>query len=164
MNKIKGDKYEKFFKSNKDTWIERLEKVKEYINKNHRRPLDADKNPAVKILGYWISRQQIFYKNRKYIMKNKEIYDTWSEFIKEYRDYFQSNEEIWIETLEKVKGYINENHRKPSHIDKNTTIKSFGNWLSKQQYNYQKKIKIMKNKEIRNKWKEFLNEYESYYK
>lgn len=97
-------------------------------------------------------------------MKNKELHDIWSEFVKEYKDYFQSNEEIWIEILKKVKEYIDENHKKPSHIDKNTTIKSFGNWLSKQQYNYSLNVKIMKNKEIRNRWKEFLVEYDNYFK
>jgi hypothetical protein len=71
---------------------------------------------------------------------------------------------MWNEMLEKVKEYINENHKRPSHHDKNKEIKQIGNWLQLQQTNYKKEQQIMKNKEIRKRWEEFVKEYNEYFK
>jgi uncharacterized protein YeaO (DUF488 family) len=71
---------------------------------------------------------------------NDEIRNLWKEFTKEYNEYLKSNEEIWIDNLNKLKQYINENNIKPSTISKNNEIKQLGQWISNQQRNY-KKIK-----------------------
>ncbi len=46
-------------------------------------------------------------------MKNEEIYNKLTEFITEYQEYFLDNEIQWINTLEGVKKYINENNKRP---------------------------------------------------
>jgi len=147
-----------------EIWMKRLDEVKKYIDKNGKRPSTHDKNNEIKQLGYWIVRQQINYNKKEYIMKNEEIYNKWTEFINDskYKEYFITNEELWNETLNKVKKYIDENNKRPSSVDKIENIKILGCWICKQITKYKKKEKIMKNKEIYNKWTDFIND--DYYK
>ena len=98
---------------------------------------------------------------------NKEIYDAWTEFINDpkYKEYFQSNEDIWKENLCKVKKYIDDNKKRPSQHDKNKDIKKLGTWVGCQQENYKKKKYIMTNTEIYDMWTEFINDpkYKEYF-
>ena len=96
-------------------------------------------------------------------MKNPEIYNKWTEFItsKKYKKYFLSNEDEWLNNLDNVKKYIDENDKRPSTND----ILGLGSWLSKQQTKYKLKEHIMKNPEIYNKWTEFITseKYKKYF-
>jgi hypothetical protein len=76
------------------------------------------------------------------------------------------NEDYWINTLEKIKIYINENKKRPSSEDKNKDIKIYGTWLKTQIKNYSKKEQIMKNEEFRKLWELFINDpiYSIYFK
>ena len=67
--------------------------------------------------------------------------------------------------FDKVKQYINTNNKKPIKRDKNKEIQILGSWVSTQQKNYNKKLDIMKNQEIYNKWTEFKNndKYKEYF-
>ena len=91
-------------------------------------------------------------------MSNKNIYNKWTEFINDekYKIYFLDNETEWINKLELVKKYIDENNKKPSKNDEN---KELSYWISHQVANYKKKTQIMSNEKIYNKWKEFINNY-----
>ena len=93
-------------------------------------------------------------------MKNEEIYNKWTEFIndKKYKEYLSSSEEIWLINFEEVKKYIDKNDKRPSGRDKNNSIKELSNWIGNQQKNYKTKKNVMKNEEIYNKWKEFIND------
>jgi NAD+--asparagine ADP-ribosyltransferase len=156
--------YRKYFKTNEEKWSDTLKQVKDYIDKNKKLPSTTNKNKNIKTLGMWIGTQQTNYSKKAYIMQNKEIRTIWEEFIKEYTKYFKTNEEKWNDTLKQVKEYIDENKKKPSSTDKNNNIKMLGKWIGTQLTNYSKKIKIMKNKEIRTIWKEFIEEYSKYFK
>ncbi len=92
---INDKKYITYFKSNEESWIERLDEVKLYIDSNNKRPTVHDNDSAIKKLGTWIGRQQTNYKNRKSIMSDEATYNRWTEFIndKKYITYFKSNEE-----------------------------------------------------------------------
>jgi hypothetical protein len=46
-----------------------------------KKPSTIDKNKDVKILGKWVSNQQTNYKKKEQNMKDKEIYDMWTNFI-----------------------------------------------------------------------------------
>jgi hypothetical protein len=70
-----------------------------------------------------------------------------------------SNDEIWNNTLEKLRLYIETNNKLPSQQDKNKDIKQLGSWISNQKTNYSKKEYIMKEENIRNKWEDFMNTY-----
>ena len=97
-------------------------------------------------------------------MLNKNIYDEFTLFLKKYHIYFRSNDEAWTYKLEKVKTYINKNNIRPNKRDENKEIKLLGQWLIEQLINYKKKISIMKNKNIYNKFTDFLQQYEKYFK
>jgi hypothetical protein len=82
--------YKVYFISNKDNWIDILNKVKLYIDTTNKRPSSGDKIKEIKKLGQWICDQKKNYNNKKYIMKNEEIYNKWTEFINDdnYKKYF----------------------------------------------------------------------------
>ena len=166
-NFINDNNYKKYFEDNKNIWIDTLEQVKLYINKNNKRPSSTDKDNENKKLGSWICTQLIKYKTKKEIMSNENIYNKWTEFINDdkYKIYFEDNNKKWIDTLEKVKIYINENNKRPSKDNKNIEIKSLGSWIGSQVNNYKTKKNIMSNKEIYNKWTNFINDdkYKKYF-
>jgi len=157
--------YEKYFQSNEEQWYENLQKVIEYIDKNKKRPSEKDKD--ILQLGVWISCQTTNYKNKKQIMSNEKIYNKWTEFINnpQFREYFQSNEERWIEQLQKIIKYIDENKERPNSMDKNKENKISGRWIVTQIKNYKIKTEIMKNEKIYNRWTEFINnpQYREYF-
>ena len=40
------------------------------------------------VRGSWNQNQQNNYKQKNRIMKQQEIYDIWTKFIEEYKEYF----------------------------------------------------------------------------
>ena len=157
------EKYDKYFKTNKEKWFEIFNKVKIYIDKNEKRPPCHSKNKEIQYLSKWISHQQSNYRTKSKCMKNEEIYNQWTEFTNEFNVYFKTNEEQWFESLEKVRKYIDENKKRPSNSDKNKNIKSLAQWIGDQQKNYKNRINIMKNEAIHDKWTEFIGEYKEYF-
>ena len=157
---IKDSKYIEYFVEDEDKWNSNLEKVKEYIDSNKKRPSSGDKYKEIKSLGIWVSNYNQNYKNKSGLMKNEEIYKKWEEFIHDpkYLEYLMSDEDKWNSNLEKVKEYIDSNNKRPSSTDKNNEIKSLGSWIIVQLTNYKKKSRIMKNEEIRKKWEEFIHD------
>jgi hypothetical protein len=147
------------FMSNNEMWNDTLEKVKMYIETNNKLPLQQDKNKDIKQLGIWISRQKENYSKKEQIMKEENIRNKWEDFISTFSHIFMSNEEIWNNTLEKLRLYIETNDELPSKRDKNKDIKQLGSWISNQKTNYSKKEYIMKEENIRNKWEDFMNTY-----
>jgi superfamily II DNA or RNA helicase len=157
---INDDKYKQYFLSNEEFWINTLETLKKYIDDNKKRPSESSKNKKIIQLGQWIQTQRQKYLNKDKIMKNELIRKKWEEFINDdkYKKYFISNEEDWINKLEKIKKYIYDNKIRPSIYDDNDEIKSYGTWFSNQTKRYKRKIWIMKNDNIRKKWEEFIND------
>jgi hypothetical protein len=150
--------YEEYFISDDEKWYDNLSKVKEYLNKYHKRPSDKD------YLDGWLSSQIQNYKNKNKSMNNSEIYDTFTIFLNEYNEYFRSNEEIWYDKFNKLKEYIDENHKRPSEVDKNEYTASLGKWLSRQLKNYKNRTQIMKDDKIYSIWSSFIEEYKEYFK
>jgi len=112
------------------SWEEKLKLVKSYIETNDKLPSKRDKNKDIKQLGSWILTQKATYSKKEQIMKQQNIRNTWEDFISTYSHLFMSKEEIWNDTLEKVKSYIETNNKLPSSTDKNKEIKQLGNWIS----------------------------------
>ena len=144
------------------TWYEKLEMVKQYIDENGKRPSKHEKDKEIKQLGVWISTQQQNYKNKEYNMKNKDIYCKLTQFMNEYEEYFLDNKAIWINTLNKIKEYIDNNKKRPSTHDKDKEIQQLGRWINNQERNYKKKEHNMTDDERYNIWSQFMNEYEEY--
>jgi len=141
------------------SWEEKLKLAKSYIETNDELPSSTDKNKDIKQLAYWISNQKTNYSKQQYIMKEENIRNKWEDFINTYAHLFISNYEMWNDTLEKVKSYIETNNKLPSKHYKNKDIKQLGIWISTQKATYSKKEKIMKKENIRNKWEDFINTY-----
>ena len=96
-------------------------------------------------------------------MKDIEIRKLWEEFTKKYKEYFQSNNEFWLNNLKLIEDYMIINKKRPSTRDKNVDIKKLCIWISNQQTNYKKNEKIMKDIEIRKLWEEFTEKYQKYF-
>jgi superfamily II DNA or RNA helicase len=159
---INDDKYNKYFEDNITRWYNNLESLKQYIDINNRRPPSTYKLTNIS-LNQWIHENKHNYQQKEHIMKNEEIYNTWTEFINEYNKYLGNNETIWYYKLNNVKKYINANQKKPNREDINDEIKSLSNWIRTQQSNYKLKKNIMIINEIYNKWTDFINEYKEYF-
>ena len=157
------ENYKEYFQTNNKIWINNLDKCKKHIDENKKTPSTHDKNQEIKQLGYWLSTQKKNYEKKEQIMKDEEIVELWEEFVDNYKEYFQTNNEIWINKLNKAKKYINENKKIPSCCDKNNEIKQMGQWLSCQKQNYGKKVEIMKDEEIVKLWEEFIENYKEYF-
>ena len=157
------EKYKEYFISREEIWFKRLEDLKNYIDLNKKKPSESNKNKEIKQLGRWISDQQKKYKTKKEIMSDEKIYNEWTEFLEKYKEYFISNEELWLNTLEELKKYIDLNKKRPSSIDKNKEIKQLGSWISNQQTNYKTKKQIMSDEKIHNEWTQFLEKYKEYF-
>jgi superfamily II DNA or RNA helicase len=155
--------YEKYFLSNEDNWKNMLNNVKNYVDENNKLPSSEHKNDNIKVIGRWILHQKNNYKKRTQIMKNQEIYNLWTTFMKEYEKYFLSNEDNWKNMLNNVKNYVDENNKLPSSEHKNDDIKVIGRWIGTQKNNYKKRTEIMKNQEIYDLWTTFIKQYEKYF-
>ena len=162
-----NEKFQKKFLNVKEyigvSWDNIFEKVKVYINTHHKIPSHNDKNNDTKKLCNWIQTQKIYYKKKIFIMQNKEVRYKWEMFISENYEYFNVNYCNWNKSLEQVKKYIDDNHKKPSPRDENENIRVMGIWMGTQQKSYNKKNNIMQNDNIIKKWEEFVNEYKKYF-
>jgi predicted RNase H-like HicB family nuclease len=141
-------------------WHDKLAQVEKYIKENGKLPSSTDKNIHIKSLHYWINDQKRNYKNNKQIMKNKEIRIEWEYFINKYEELFRNNKEVWKDKLNKIKDYIKENGKLPSRENKNDNIRKLLSWIVYQKMNYKYNKEIMKNKEIKKEWKDFINNYQ----
>jgi len=164
---ITNDRYKEHFTSNEEEWYFNLNKVKEYMNREEKRPSQHDKDNEIKKLGAWISNNTTNYKKKERIMKNEEIRTSWEEFTTDdrYYNYFISNEEEWYLNLNKVKEYMDREEKRPSKEDKDNEIKKLGTWIGTNIKNYKKKQNNMKNEEIRMSWEEFISDilYKNYF-
>ena len=150
--------YEQYFVSNEESWTIKLDELKAFINLNERRP---NKNKETeKVLGIWLTNQLVKRKAKKEIMSNEDVKNTWDNFIKDYKQYFVSNEELWTNKLTELKAFINLNKRRP--LVSKETEKVLGGWLANQLTRRKTKTKIMSNEDIRGSWDSFIKNYEQY--
>ncbi len=164
---INSEQYKKYFLSNELLWYGNFNSVKEYIDKNNKKPPEKDKNQELNFLGRWILTQMQNYKKKKQIMTNDKIYKEWTDFVNDdkYKKYFESNELSWLNNLNSVKNYIDEYNKRPSNKDKNQEFKFLGKWISHQITNYNKKTHVMKNEKIHKEFHDFINDdkYKKYF-
>ena len=66
----------------------------------------------------WLNNQIACKKQKKLIVNNVDIKNIWNNFIKDYKKYLLSHEELWIIKLNKLKNFIDLNKRRPSRINK----------------------------------------------
>jgi len=146
-----------------DKWEENFQKLKDYINENKKRPPQGSKDNVGKFLGNWLANQQQCYKNKRGGMKSEERYDTWTKFLEDYKEYLLNFEELWNDNFQKLKNYIDENKRRPTHDSKDKYEKLLSSWVSNQKNNYKIKKDGMKIQARCHRWKQFLEEYMEYF-
>ena len=78
---ITSKKYSHYFQTPIEKWHSHFNKLKEYIDLNKKMPVQRSTNINIVKIANWLADQKKNYKKRIYIMKNKNIYDNWTEFI-----------------------------------------------------------------------------------
>jgi ribosomal RNA-processing protein 8 len=141
-----------------------------FINKNKRSPAVKDN----KFLNNWLSIQNYNYKTKKHSMIDETIYNLWSDFLEEYKEYInvkleytkkeKNNYELWYEKFEELKQFINNKGKTPSDGSKYEDEKKIGGWLQTQRSNYKNNSEGMKDETRYKLWTEFLEEYKEYLK
>ena len=83
-------------------------------------------------MGSWVATQLEIYKKKSNIMKDEQIRLKWEEFVNDarYKEYMMSDEDVWYNTLSKVKAYIDEHKSRPSSTSKDKAIKTLGGWIT----------------------------------
>ena len=156
--------HHEYLKTNNEIWYEAFEKLKQFINKNEKRPSQYAENKEEKYLANWIQYQNKNYKIKKVNMSDLKKYKLWTQFLECYEEYFKSDDDIWRETFEKLKQFMNENKKSPSQYAENKEEKYLGRWIQYQNKNYESKKHSMKDTEKYNLWKNFLKDYKEYFK
>ncbi len=145
----------KLFLNNEELWNYNKIKVEEYIQQYSKLPAQTDKKQDIAVLGNWIQSQKQNYIKKSKIMIDETIRTIWEDFVKQYEKYFMSNEEIWMTRFDELNEYINIHKKIPTFRDKE--VVSLVQWMRHQRKNYDNRIQIMKNEDIRKLWKEFTD-------
>jgi superfamily II DNA or RNA helicase len=143
-------------------WEEKFEWVKNYIDENGKKPSQYDKNIKIQRMGEWINTQKHNYKHKILNMKDKNIYDKWTEFINNNLDFFTSFIDNWKNKLNQVKNYYKEYKKIPTKYNIDNTDKeglALGKWITKQKMAFNNKDRLMQHDEILSLWNEFRKEY-----
>ena len=163
MNINRKDEFEKIIKkypilmNNSDKFSDNLKKVIIYIEKNNKRPSCESNDKDILELGKWLNCRLQRYR------KNQNIYDEFNLFVEKYSEYILKYDELWFHNLNKAKKYIDENNFRPSSKSDDKEIQKIGCWLVRQDGNYKKNKKMMRNKIFRDEWDKFKLEYKNYF-
>lgn len=145
-----------------ERWKEMLLEATEYMDTEKKRP--NSRTP----LGGWVNKQIEYYDSDinkcKYIMKNPNVHQSWSETRTKYSDYLCIDRvKNWKNMLSKVIEYMDNNNKPPSQINTSKDIKNLGKWISHNKTNYNDDItksrNLMKNSEVRQLWCETVDKY-----
>ena len=152
-----SDKTTHFVKTDEDKYMKvtRDKKYKEKPEKRVERPHRNAKpfvhsNPDVQVL--WGFKSDIDV--------GKSVFGGYIE-----ADVVVDNEEKWFEKLDASKNHMDIHGKRPSKHDKDTIIRSLGQWISHQLMNYKSSKHIMKNPEIRKAWESYTSDpkYSKYF-
>ena len=153
------NKYPLLFMDNIEIWKNILRQIDIYIHQNNILPSRYDDNDDVKKLGNWIDTQKKNYDKEDKIMKDNEIRLLWKTFIDKYPQFFISYKAEWMKTFNEVKQYVELHNILPTQCHKEYNVKKLGNWIGNTKQNYKTNIGIMKDKEIKLLWENFIDKY-----
>jgi hypothetical protein len=111
------------------TWLNTFEKVKEFTDKNNRRPNIRDLEPEVNRLYCWIRKSQSNWCRKLHEMSNPKIYERWNQFdIQEtHVKKIEISHEMLLNIAEMHKQCIQTQELEESSDD----VKAVGEWLGK---------------------------------
>ena len=141
-----------------DSWKKNLQELKEFIKKYNKLP--SIKVDCEKYLSHWIYDQNHHFKKNIDIMKLPEIQKLWKDFVSENKSLFVLPNEIWSKRLEDLEQFITNNNRLPSQASSEDHEDiSLAKWIVRNNDEYVKNEKAMKDPIIRNEWNDFKNKY-----
>ena len=151
------EKHKEYFNTSDELWFNNLQLLKQFLDNYKIRPTEQTN----KILWSWSGNQIQNYKTNKDGFRNKERCKLWEEFMEEYKEYFNTSDELWFNNLQLLKQFLDKYKKRPTRITENT----LHNWVSDQlkMYNY-KKGWVNDNPERCRQWEEFIREYVEYIK
>jgi superfamily II DNA or RNA helicase len=145
-----------------DSWKKNLNELKEFIKT--KKPNAKSKDETERKLGKWLELQVFSFKHNQNIMKVPEIKELWNEFTSENKNLFVSNNETWSINLNKLEKFILSNNRLPtqsSKEDKDTIL--LAKWIVRNNDEYNKNEKAMKDEETRSLWNNFKENYSKFF-
>tara|TARA_Y100000385_G_C13088148_1_gene637384 strand:- start:1594 stop:2823 length:1230 start_codon:yes stop_codon:yes gene_type:complete len=160
-------KYNKIYNSmiilqnGEEIWYLKKIKLKEYFDKDKKRPSKNDPDKEIRTLTNWIGRQNISFVRKEDIMKNEKIRNEWIKFKEEYKEYLMSYKEIWMERFQALIKYIEENKKLPSRSIESEKYLEL--WIQTNHKNYKNKTNIHEDEEIRKIWQKFMEDYKEYF-
>jgi hypothetical protein len=151
------EKHKEYFNTSDELWFNNLQLLKQFLDKYKKRPTEQTN----KILWSWVINQTGNYKTNKDGFRNKERCKLWEEFMEEYKEYFNTSDELWFNKLQLLKQFLDKYKKRPTRITENT----LHNWVSDQLKMYNsKKGWVNDNSERCRQWEEFIREYGEYIK
>lgn len=156
--------YCKYFELPDEIWHKKFKELKYFIDENKTKPERYKGSNDEQMLANWMSKQIENYKMKKKGMKCIDRYNLWTEFLKNYGEYFKSLDDIWYETFEELNNFINDNNKPPSSTSKIIFEKKLGVWKLSQISNHKNKKYSMKDEIKYNLWTQFLEKYDTHFK
>ena len=146
-----------------DTWKQNLDNLKTFIKKYGVLP--SIKKEDEKYLSHWYYDQNNHFKNNIDIMKVIEIKVLWEDFLLKFNKYFKKDPfEIWHTRLSNLESFISQFNRLPSQSSSETEeALALAKWVVRNNDEYNKNIKAMKDESIRNEWIEFKNKFSQFF-
>ena len=136
-----------------DVWNFNLNKLKVFINENNKLPSPYSTNKYEKSLVSWLCSQRQIQNYANIAKSNDEQHNIWSNFLKEYAEYF----DVWHINFNELKVFMTENDKLPSPDSKNDYERTLAYWFLHQNQNYEKRKHRMKEDIPYNAWTLFIN-------
>ena len=155
--------YKDYLLNNEENWYFRLNKLKEYIDTNKKRPSCHSKDKEIKSLGTFILTQNKNYENKSQIMSVPIIYEEWTKFNNDYDYVMKDEKEKWFDNIHKLEVFLNKNKKRPNKRSTNIEEKTLGEWIGKQLQNLKEdKNNMKKYSEIKEYFKNFIENHKDY--
>ena len=106
----------------------------------------------------WLQNQVTRYNQNTY-ENHDERSSKFSDFLKKYESYFLTEEDEWHINFNKLIHFINTHKKTPNKRSNCVDEKKLGDYMTRQNQNYNKKTRKMAIPEIYDKWTQFLNKY-----
>jgi hypothetical protein len=142
-------------RSGEVVWFENYTKVVDYIKTYDCLPNSNDENPDIKYLGRWLGTQRDNYIKNRCIMTTPIIKETWEDFMIKFKKYSKNPRDVWFQSFQRVKDYLEENGKLPSGDSTDEDIRYLGRWIGCQNSNLKKAEHSMNDPEFKKLWVEF---------
>lgn len=151
--------FKKYLLTNEETWYDNLNKLKNYIDTNKKRPPCHSKNKDIEFLSSFIMTQRKNYRAKTQIMAEKEIYDKWTKFENDYDFALKDADEKWFEKLDDLRNFLQTYKKRPNKRSSNQSEKILGEWLGKQTQNLSQEKNNMKKEHIKCEFLKFMEDW-----